>query len=584
MRITVCVATKNRTHMLHQLLWSLIRQHYPDWDLLIVDDSDQPVRWEIEGVYPRLFNEMTRTGHDVRIVQGPRVNRIGAAYQVGLTNSTPDNKLFFRVDDDAWLEPDYLTKLSAAMHDDAVYAAGGLFLHPGSPIESLSEDDPRYRHGKIDHLSDNCNIQWYRHDNCSTIEVEHLTANILFHRDRLESIGGFEAKLYRQHRDETQVSWRLHVEGGKLLVVPDAIAWHLRGVTGGARGHSAEVYLEDHRRFMAQRRTMKPGIHLSLGHGIGDGIMATPMLHQLRRRHPDRNISVFAPWAEAVLRGNPDVDALATHPLDEQRTIRLEESVYNVASASSETSHLIDVYCNMFGLPTPEDRKPRLYLTDDELAKELPPTLRTGPYVVIAPWSSARTFDLFGPSGNKNWPLGNWSPVVAWAHEKGAKVVQFRASDDEPCVAGVDVDMVGLPLREVFRYIAAAALIISVDTMAHHVAAAFDVPTVVMWGRSMPRLFGYELPTVVNIKGECPGLPAPSTKEGRHGNASVSATRHRPCINNDQWSMDREPCPIPGHPCMSEITPEMVVNAAQSLWNLPAINQANNLMCSRAAQ
>jgi len=60
MRITACVATKNRTDMLHQLLWSLIRQEYKDWDLVIVDDSDTPVDWNSLGVYPRLFGEISR--------------------------------------------------------------------------------------------------------------------------------------------------------------------------------------------------------------------------------------------------------------------------------------------------------------------------------------------------------------------------------------------------------------------------------------------------------------------------------------------------------------------------------------------
>lgn len=138
MRITVCVATKNRTDMLHQLLWSLIRQEYCDWDLVIVDDSDRPVQWNDLGVYPRLFNEMTRSGHDVRIAPGPRVSRIGAAYQTGFKVSRPENPLFFRVDDDSWLEPDYLTKLAEIMKDEMLGACGGLFLHPGKDIETFA--------------------------------------------------------------------------------------------------------------------------------------------------------------------------------------------------------------------------------------------------------------------------------------------------------------------------------------------------------------------------------------------------------------------------------------------------------------
>jgi ADP-heptose:LPS heptosyltransferase len=567
MRVSVCVATKNRTDMLHQLLWSLIRQSFTAWDLVIVDDSDEPVRWSNLGVYPRLFNEMSRTGRDIRIAPGPRASRVGAAYQVGFRAAKKENELFLRADDDAWLEPDYLARLVNLMEDRDVGACGGLFLHPGQDIETLSRDDRRYALSLIDGLSDFGNIQWYRHELDDLIPVEHLTANILFSREWLEKIDGFETRLYRQHRDETQVSWRLYVEGARLLVDPGAVAWHLRGVTGGARGHSPDVYLEDHRKFMAQRRTMKPGIHICLGHGIGDGFMATPMMHVLKRMNPDRNLAVYAPWASAVLEGNPDVDEVAAHLLDAQRTVRLEQSVYTWASANGWKGHLTEAYCRMFDLPAPEDPCPRIFWPAgserDCVSSELPAT----PYVVIAPWSTAKTFDLYGPSGNKNWPIDRWPQVVAWAKQNGLEVVQLRGSEDEPLVEGVDVDFCNKPLRETFACIAGAALLVSVDTMAHHAAAALGVPSVVLWGRSKPEHFGYVRADIVNLRGECPGLETQRQEsEGHRADLSVGrVVRERPCVGGDQWAMDREICPIQGHPCMSGIAVETVIAAMKSL-------------------
>lgn len=635
-RITVCVATKNRTDMLHQLLWSLIRQQYPAWDLLIVDDSDEPVPWDRVGVYPRLFSEMTRTGHSVRIAAGPRVNRIGAAFQVGFAASDPASPLFFRVDDDAWLEPDYLARLSAIMGDPDIGACGGLFLHPGGEVETFGEEDARYRHGAVEHLSDAVNIQWFLHEIDRLIPVEHLTANILFSRKWLERIGGFEAHLYQQHRDETQASWRLHVEGARLVVDPRAVAWHLRGVNGGARGHHPDVYLNDHRTFMAQRRTMKAGIHVHLGHALGDGLMATPMLSVLAWMNPGRNIAVCAPWAADVLTGNPAIDEIADNPLDAQRTVRLDQSVYGWASAHGWKGHLAEAYCRMFNLPLPKDLSPRLYLHDgtadvpgcahgesgqpgsaqDSPAGVFAPNC---PYVCIAPWSTAKTFDFFGPSGNKNWMADRWAELVALIHSHraaadaggngpspGLPVVQIRGSEDEPGIDGVDTIWTGRPVREVFSLIKNAAVVISVDTFAHHAAAAFGVPSVVLWGRSKPEHFGYRKPFIVNIRGECPGMPVesriPATNPGmvvepglsvgpssdhepsRSGlgeplqgpvaapTESVRVMQDRPCINGDQWAMDMRRCPIEGHPCMTGITVEMVWAAVKELID-PQITQ-----------
>lgn len=567
MRVSVCVATKNRTDMLHQLLWSLIRQSFTAWDLVIVDDSDVPVPWNNLGVYPRLFNEISRLGRDLRIAQGPRTSSVGAAYQVGFLAAKRENELFLRADDDSWLEPDYVARLVRLMEDRKVGACGGLFLHPGQDIDTLPRDDRRYRHAFIDGLSDLGNIQWYRHELDEPIPVEHLTADILFNTEWLEKIGGFETRLYRQHRDETQVSWRLHVEGAKLLVDPGAVAWHLRGVAGGTRGRSPDVYLEDHRKFMAQRKTMKPGIHLCLGHGIGDGFMATPMIHVLRRMNPDRNLAVYAPWAAAVLEGNPDVDERAAHPLDAQRTVRLEQSVYAWASANGWKGHLTEAYCRMFNLPAPENPCPRFFWSDESEPGRVSCELPAAPYLVIAPWSTAKTFDLYGPSGNKNWLIDRWPQVVAWAKQNGLKVVQLRGSENEPLVEGVDLDFCNRPLRETFACVAGAALIVSVDTMAHHAAAAFGVPSVVLWGRSKPEHFGYIRPDIVNIRGECPGMEI-QRREGAEHRADPSigrVVRDRPCIGGDQWAMDKEICPIQGHPCMSGIAVQAVTEAMKSL-------------------
>jgi ADP-heptose:LPS heptosyltransferase len=448
-----------------------------------------------------------------------------------------------------------------------VAACGGLFLHPGDEIQTLTAGDPRYRHAGIDGLSDRVNIQWFRHESAEIIPVEHLTANILFNREWLERVGGFETGLYRVHRDETQATWRLFVEGATLYVEPKAVAWHLRGTTGGARGHPPEVYLEDHRRFMAQRKTMKPGIHIGLGHGIGDGFMATPMLSAMRRMNPGRAIAVYAPWARDVLAGNPDVDEIATHPLDAQRTIRLEQSVYAWASANRFQGHLAEAYCRMFDLPLPDDMAPRLFLEGAPRQSALPESLVGHRYVAIAPWSSAKTYDLYQPSSTKNWPMNRWSSVLDWAGQRGLKVVQLRGSPEEPLVPGVDVDLCGRPLSEVFSCIEQARLLVSVDTMAHHAAAASGVPSVVLWGRSRWQNFGYEKDSIMNLQGECPGVAVHVPRRGNGDSRSVPESVHqdRPCINGDQWAMDRTTCPIEGHPCMSSITEEMVIDAMERL-------------------
>jgi len=217
----------------------------------------------------------------------------------------------------------------------------------------------------------------------------------------------------------------------------------------------------------------------------------------------------------------------------------------------------------MLGLPVPADRTPRFFwkgakpqLTDDVLQ---------GPFIAIAPWSTAKTFDLYQPSGNKNWPLENWSSVIDWGRRKGFRIVQLRGSQEEPLLEGVDLDFCGRPLREAFACIERASMLVSVDTMAHHAAAAFGVPSVVLWGRSKSCHFGYEKPHIINIQGDCPGMLVPAREGVGDPGCGEGMTQERPCINGDQWAMDQQICPIPGHPCMAAITVKQVLDAMDRL-------------------
>jgi ADP-heptose:LPS heptosyltransferase/GT2 family glycosyltransferase len=549
--------------MLHQMLWSLIRQEYENWDLVVVDDNDEPQPWDKYGVYPRLFNEMKRTGHDIRIAKGPGGRGIGAAYQVGVAASLPESELFFRVDDDSWMEPDYLRKLAFLMQDPKVGACGGLFLHPGQDIETFSNNDERYKHATIADLSDQVNIQWFRHVRRKPISVEHLTANILFSKTWLERIGGFETELFAQHRDETQASWRVHVEGGQLLVDPTAVAWHLKGMAGGARGHAPEVYVNDHRNFVQQRKSMKPGTFIHIGHAIGDAMMATPAVDAFKEKAPEREITIWHPSAKAVFNENPNVEEVADYPLGSQRTARYYGSVYGWAAQNNYSGHLAVAHCRMWGLPDAEDTTPRLYLNGDDHIKE--EDKLTGHYAVLTPYSTAKTFDFGGPSDNKNWFEDRWRAVIRHLQNKGLTVVQMRGSENEPLMEGVDKDVCGEPLLAVFQWIRDASILISIDTMGHHVGCAFETPSVVLWGRSKPENFGYFRSFIRNIEGQCPGVEVDQMVLNEEGQPEKKRVRlDRPCIGGNQFNMDQDICRIEKE-CMKQVTVEDVCGAIDEL-------------------
>jgi ADP-heptose:LPS heptosyltransferase len=539
-RITCCIATKDRRQVIHQVLWSLRNQDYPWFDVLIVDDGTKDFNekeWIDDAFYGPILKELQQK-HKVKVIQGPKAGKIGAPFQRGFlwSNKEWSNPLFLRCDDDVWLDPTYLSKLAAPFSDPNVGATSGLMLSPGNEVQSIAKDDPKYQEwSKVDTIATSPNLQWFKHENPTPFDVEHLHSMQLIRASALKKIGGFDTTLFANFREESHVSWRLHVEGYKLLVVPEAEAWHLKAPEGGVRAGSS-TWVDDCRKFSITKKTMEPGIHLSLSHAIGDLIMATPMLEQLRKKYPDRNISVYHPYGEHVLKGNPNIDVVCKKQFDAQRTHRVEESVYTWAATHNLSGHLTNTYCNMMGLPEIESPQPKLYGIEPH------PDYRN--YIVITPCSNAKLYDFSDFSYTKSWDVDKWNELIAWIKETYECDVIHLSGEEVPQQFEGTRLVNDLSFSDAFKVIAGAKALVSIDTMAAHVAAALDVPSVVMWGRTSPSMYGYDKENIINLYNQCP--------------------KNSPCFGGAIYQQDRIQCPIEKHPCMDHSV-EDVKQALQSI-------------------
>lgn len=540
-RVTICVATKDRRSQLHQLIWSLRNQTFKDWDLIIVDDSQgdfSQEAWTKDQLYARLIAELQLQKHKVKIIPGPKSGNVGAVYQLGWTISRNDwkNPLFYRADDDTWLERDYLEKLQSVFSDPTIGAAAGLMLTPGKKQEVIDELDHRYEWGTVDHLNSGFNLQWVRHKKTTPFPVEHLNSNQMFRDDILERINGFEPKLYSWFREETQCSWRVHVEGLKVVVHPLAEAWHLRADSGGTRplGNKA---LDDARAFSLQRKSMKPGIHISLTHAIGDLVMAVPAIEGLKKKFPDRNLVVYHPFAKDVFINNPNVDYIAKTYNDEHRTCRIEKSIYSWMAENKWGGHMVEAYCKMLDVDFPEDITPKLY--------GIEPYVQDKGYAILAPQSNAKIYDFSDISRTKYWPVDRWNEIIEFVKsEYGLDVIHLTGEEVHDTFNGV-TQVNNLNFRDAWARIAGAKLVLSIDTMAAHIAAALDIPAVVLWGRTSPSVYGYDKDNIVNLHNKCP--------------------EDSPCFGGVAWQQDKKQCPLAGHPCMDNTSVSMVKSAIRRL-------------------
>ncbi|MCC6539867.1 MAG: glycosyltransferase family 9 protein [Bryobacterales bacterium] len=243
---------------------------------------------------------------------------------------------------------------------------------------------------------------------------------------------------------------------------------------------------------------------------LGDCVLTTPALHLLKRARPDLEISVlvedrFAP----VFTGNPDLTAvlpptpsaaLSARPhltlnlhggprsawltlasLARRRAgfahYRVGQWAYNLKLPRAQevlgeeravhTAEHLAAAVFALGVPRGEVPRARLFA---------PPAPRRAPYAVI---------HAFASQLDKTWPADRFAAVARHLREdlRLEPVFIGAAPDDFSPFAGFET-VRGAPLKEAMTLLSGASLFIGNDSGPAHMAAAFGLPLVVLFGSS----------------------------------------------------------------------------------------------------
>lgn len=257
MRIGIQVITRDRPDYLAVLLSSLLRQTHKEWDLILVDNSTKPINEHplVKVIMERVLNE----GHRVKYQRAdPSIRDIGQLRNIAL--DMDDNPLGTRVDDDSWLEPDYLEVLykfiqlkdlqgSYKQCDDGtviprighgVGAVGGLvpfmwmertYMPPREKCNIINE------FYDLEGESDQC----YFYNGVDYMEADHIRSSFMYWNDVAKKIRHPECYGKTGYREETDITYRMKLAGYKLFIVPQAIAWHLASPYGGGRDENTDI-------------------------------------------------------------------------------------------------------------------------------------------------------------------------------------------------------------------------------------------------------------------------------------------------------------------------------------------------------
>jgi ADP-heptose:LPS heptosyltransferase len=267
-----------------------------------------------------------------------------------------------------------------------------------------------------------------------------------------------------------------------------------------------------------------PTLEVARVGGIGDILMATPALREVKRLNPACRITFYSGYPD-VLRGLPYIDEVRR--FDEKPP----HALVFCEGARYPRRHLAQVFGDCLGVEVTDVRPD---CAADPAAVERWRARwsdRPRPVVVVNRRCNTAT-------PNKDWADDSWVELIGTLCNAGMTVAEIG-------LPAADAGVVEHPLYEDYRgktalaelpaLLAAADLHVGPSSGPHHMAAAFGVPTVVIYG-------GFELPNATDYPG------------------NVNLFTELPCSPCWLWT----PCPY-GKECLRRITPARVAEAVHEL-------------------
>ncbi|MBV8900352.1 MAG: glycosyltransferase family 9 protein, partial [Verrucomicrobia bacterium] len=270
----------------------------------------------------------------------------------------------------------------------------------------------------------------------------------------------------------------------------------------------------------------RPTLDLARDIGLGDVLMCTPVLRELKRRHPQCHVRFYTEYGPLV-DGLPYIDQVLPYKETPPGALYLAYE-----DAVPPEVHLSRILGDKLGLNV-IDTRPDCVVRDD---------LADGYRQLFAPLPRPRVVFLRRAgfwTPNKNWPDPNWVELIT-SLARNATVIEIGQKNEGAgaIISPNYVDMRGkTSLEELAALISVADLYVGPVSGPMHIAVAAGTPSVTICG-------GYESPRGLK---HSPGVKSTT---------NVFLSSDLPCA--PCWL--REPCPI-GLKCLTAISPAQVGNA-----------------------
>ncbi len=279
MRVLCSISTRGRYDTtLAMAIQSVICQTKKPDKLVIFDDNDEPKDLREFQHYNYLFQMLSEKKIEWQVIFGQKK---GQHYNHQIAN-TMGYDFVWRLDDDTVAEPNVLEQLCSHITSN-LGAVGGAILTPPNFFDTTNIT------GKIEDINIEPNIQWNRIKEKKSID--HLHCSFLYRA----GIVDYNLSLSRvAHREETLFTYQLKQKGYDILVVPNAITWHLKNSKGGIRSETQETFYTDDEKLFKNYVSVKDATVVVLDSGMGDHVVFKHVLPHIK------NPLVFSCYPEII--------------------------------------------------------------------------------------------------------------------------------------------------------------------------------------------------------------------------------------------------------------------------------------------
>ena len=254
-KVSVVVASYNGDRTLQACLESLGRLHYPDYEVILVDDGSTDTTQQLSAQFPkvRYFRHSTNLG-------------LSVARNTGI--SAAEGEIVAFTDSDCRADEDWLFYLVRGLLESEFAGIGGPNLLP--PEDSAVASAVMVSPGGPAHVM------------LDDREAEHIPGcNMAFYKWALVEVGGFDP-IFRRAGDDVDVCWRLQQAGLKLGFCAAAFVWHYRRST-------VRAYLKQQRGYGEAEALLvrkHPEYFNSFGDSVWRGRIYTPAKLGVLLRRP----------------------------------------------------------------------------------------------------------------------------------------------------------------------------------------------------------------------------------------------------------------------------------------------------------